>query len=166
MASTCLPHIPLNANQSSSRCLCPRKFHRRLLPASPFLTLISGFQVSISTALGTRSDRRTSGRRQQSPNSAPGHQYFLRSSAKMKSPTVSASSETPHTPLPKRYKPLELAKMSVEARMALREEKIIPKENASARDIAEGTHLCFFHLVLFPVSLGLTMLSLDQLSPL
>jgi len=162
MASIHLPYIVPNANQSSSKRIRPRKCHHRLLPTSSFLTLTSGAKGSISTALGTRSDRRTSGRRRRSLDPTIGHRYFLRSSVKKKPPTCAASNDPPRSPLSTQYRPLELAKMPQEAREKLWEEKWIAAEDASAHKVAEGTHLhplCF--LSLFLVSLVLTTLLPD-----
>jgi len=92
-------------------------------------------------------------------DSASGHRYFLRSSAKTKSPTAAASVEPPRTPPSKLYKPLELAKMSIEERNRIWEGDIAFIENESSQKVTEGMHLRPFYLALLLIGLGLIIFS-------
>ena len=105
-----------------------------------FLTLNSNAKGSISTALGIKSDRRAGRRKRSSLGSTQEHRYFLRSSAKTAPPAAATSNNSIHTPLSKRYKPLELAKMSREERKHVWEEERAAEENVGGTKAAVGTY--------------------------
>lgn len=107
----------------------------------PRHALHTSLSMRVKACPDTRTNRRTSRRGQQLLDSAPRHRYFLRSSARTNHATIAASNNSPHTPLSKKYKPLELAKMSREARKSLWEEERVAAENKTAQTVTEGTNL-------------------------